>query len=153
VNRAAEELLFEREVVIAASLETIWQFLVDPERAVLWMGLEASFDPRPGGRYRITVLSGAVASGEFVEVDPPRRLVYTWGWEASDSVLPGSTIVQFDLTPTAGGTLLRLTHRHLPDAASAASHARGWTHYLARLAIAAAGGDPGPDPWREEVQQ
>jgi len=153
VNRAAEELVFEREVAIAASPETVWQFLVDPEKAVLWMGLEASLDPRPGGRYRITVLSGAVATGEFVEVDPPRRLIYTWGWETSDSVPPGSTIVQFDLAPAAGGTLLRLTHRRLPDATAAASHAHGWTHYLARLAIAAAGGDPGPDPWREGVRQ
>jgi len=45
--------------------------------------------------------------------------------------------------------LLRMTHSGLPDAASCASHEKGWTHYFGRLAEAAPGGDPGPDSFRK----
>jgi len=151
VEATAEGISVEREVAIAASPETVWEFLVDPDKAVRWMGQTASLDARPGGRYRVEVLPGNVASGHFVEVTPPRRLAYTWGWEpGSGSPLPpGSTTVEVELIPHGAGTLLRLTHRSLPDAASAASHARGWEHYVARLAAVATGDDPGTDPWIE----
>ena len=58
---------------------------------------------------------------------------------------PGSSLIEIDLLEHEGGTLLRLTHSGLPDAELCAAHEQGWTHYLARLAVAAAGGDPGPD--------
>ena len=152
VNVCAESTSVVRETAIEASPETVWRFLVDPEKVVRWMGLAASLDPQPGGDYRVEVIPGSVARGEFVEVDPPHRLVFTWGWEpGSASPLPqGSTAVEFELIPHGQETLLRLTHRGLPDSASAESHTRGWEHYLARLAAVAAGGDPGVDPWIEE---
>ena len=53
----------------------------------------------------------------------------------------------FELLPRDKGTLLRLSHRDLPSAEAAASHAHGWDHYTERLASIAAGGDPDPDPW------
>ncbi len=123
--------------------------LVEPDQAIRWMGQTATFDLRPGGRYRVDVIPGHSASGEFVEIDPPRRLVYTWGWEpgSGSPVPPGSTTVEFELIPTGGGTLLRFSHRDLPSAEAAASHAHGWDHYVERLALVAAGGDPGSDPW------
>jgi uncharacterized protein YndB with AHSA1/START domain len=150
MHATAEGISVEREIRIAARPETVWEFLVDPEKAVRWMGLQASLDPRPGGRYRVEVIPGSVASGEFVEVEPPHRLVQTWGWEpgAGSPVAPGATTLEVRLTPDGDGTLLRLTHTGLPDAAAAGSHAHGWEHYLERLAVAAAGGDPGEDPWR-----
>ncbi len=113
------------------------------------MGQAASFDPRPGGHYRVDVVPGNTASGEFVELDPPRRLVFTWGWEpgGEGAVPPGSTTVEIELVPGADGTTLRFSHRGLPTAKAAESHAHGWDHYLERLAVAAADGDPGPDPW------
>ena len=49
--------------------------------------------------------------------------------------------------PDGAGTVLHFTHRDLPSSDAADSHAKGWDHYLERLAIAARGGDPGPDPW------
>ncbi len=70
-----ESIAVEREIAIAASPETVWTFLVDPDKVVHWMGLSASFDPRPGGQYRVEVNPGRVATGEFVEVEPPRLLV------------------------------------------------------------------------------
>ena len=45
------------------------------------MGQTAELDARPGGNFRVQVLPGHTARGRFVELDPPRRLVYTWGWE------------------------------------------------------------------------
>jgi uncharacterized protein YndB with AHSA1/START domain len=141
------ETTVEREIAIAASPDTVWQFLVDPMKATRWMGMTASFDPRPGGAYRCDVIPGHTARGEFVELDPPRRLVFTWGWEGDNPVTPGSTTIEIELVPEGDGTTLRFLHRDLPNAEAAQSHAHGWDHYLERLAIAAPGGDPGADPW------
>jgi uncharacterized protein YndB with AHSA1/START domain len=148
VDATTESTAIERQVEIAASPETVWELLTDPEEATRWMGLAASFDLRPGGEYRVTVLSGNVACGEFVEIDAPRRLVLTWGWEpgSGSSLPPGSTTVEFELVPNGEGTLLRFSHRDLP-AADAEAHGHGWDHYLGRLALVGAGGDPGRDPW------
>lgn len=151
MESTTETVSLEREITIAAGPETVWQFLTDPDKTLTWWGLTASFDPRPGGAYRIEVIPGHTASGEFVELDPPRRLVYTWGWEPGadgpNTVPPGSSTVEIELTPDGDGTRLRLTHRDLPGPESAASHQHGWDHYLERLAVAASGSDPGADPW------
>jgi uncharacterized protein YndB with AHSA1/START domain len=147
----ATETTVEREIEIAASPETVWQFLVDPEKATRWMGQTAAFDPRPGGLYRVAVIPGHTASGEFVELDPPHRLVLTWGWEPGEEgpnpVAPGSTTIEIELARNGTGTTLRFTHRDLPNAEATRSHAHGWDHYLERLVIVARGVDPGPDPW------
>ena len=141
----------ERTISIAAAPETVWEFFVDPEKMTRWMGMEAELDPRPGGAYRCAVIPGHTAAGEVVEVDPPHRLVFTWGWEASGGeespVRPGASTIEIELTPEGDGTGLRFVHRDLPSAESTASHGHGWDHYLPRLEIAAAGGDPGEDPW------
>lgn len=148
MDATTESTSVEREIAIAASRETIWELLTDPVQAVRWMGQTATFDLRPGGLYRVEVIPGNTASGEFVEIDPPRRLVYTWGWETgSDAVPPGSTTVEFELIESGDGTLLRFSHRDLPMAEATASHAHGWDHYLERLALTASGGEPGADPW------
>jgi uncharacterized protein YndB with AHSA1/START domain len=151
--QTTEGIALVREIAIAASPETIWQFLVDPTKAVRWMGVAASLDARAGGRYRVEVLPGDVVLGEFVELDPPRRMVQTWGWESQwGSVPPGSTTVAFDLVPRDGGTLVRVTHSGLSRGGAADRHARGWDHYLPRLATVASGGDPGADPWIERSE-
>jgi uncharacterized protein YndB with AHSA1/START domain len=151
MEATTETTSVEREITIAASPETVWQFLVDPSKATRWMGQAASLDPRPGGVYRVDVIPGHSASGEFVELDPPRRLVFTWGWEPGENganpVPPGSSTIEIELVPAGDGTTLRFAHRGLPSAEAAESHAHGWDHYLARLGVAAAGGDPGADPW------
>jgi uncharacterized protein YndB with AHSA1/START domain len=145
----AERIAVEREILIAASPETVWQLLTDPDQATRWMGLAVTFDLRPGGLYRVEVLPGRTARGEFLEIDPPRRLVHTWGWEpgSGSPVSPGSTTVEFELIPHGAGTRLRVRHHGLPNVEAGASHAHGWDHYFERLALVAAGHDPGVDPW------
>jgi uncharacterized protein YndB with AHSA1/START domain len=140
----------DREIAIAAKPETVWEFLVDPEKATRWMGQSASLDPRPGGMYRVEVIPGNIAIGEFVELEPPRRLVYTWGWEpggVDKTTPPGSSTIEIELVPEGEGTILRFSHRGLPSEDAVQSHAHGWDHYLGRLVTAAGGGDPGADPW------
>jgi uncharacterized protein YndB with AHSA1/START domain len=151
MQKTAESTAVERELTIDASPETVWEFLVDPQKATRWMGTRATIDARPGGVYYCEVIPGHTAKGEFVEVDRPRRLVFTWGWETStseDAVKPGTTTIEYELIPTGSGTTLRFKHE-LPSAESAASHANGWDHYFERLVDAARGDDPGVDPWIE----
>lgn len=75
------------------------------------------------------------------------RLAYSFGWEGSDIVPPGSSLIESDLIEQPPGTLLRLTQTGLPSAEQCAGHAEGWAHYLERLGQVASGRDPGPDPW------
>jgi uncharacterized protein YndB with AHSA1/START domain len=133
------------EVRVEASPETIFPFFTDPTRLVQRKGVSAELDPRPGGGYRCNVNGVDIASGEYVVIEPPRRVVFTWGWEGAGSpVPPGSSTVEITLTPDGASTIVRLTHRDLPAPAQP-DHKEGWDHYLARLAVAASGGDPGPD--------
>lgn len=136
-----------REVRINARPETVFAFFIDPERMIQWKGITAELDPRPGGLYRVEVTGRDIAHGRYVEIVPYSRVVFTWGWEGEGHpVPPGSSTVEVTLTPDGGGTVLRLRHYGLPPEAEA-QHAEGWEHYLPRLALAAAGQDPGPDPW------
>jgi uncharacterized protein YndB with AHSA1/START domain len=138
----------EVEVRIAASPETVFDFFTDPDKMIQWMGRKAELDPRPGGRLHCDINGGAVAAGEYLEVERPHRVVFSWGWEGEDSVTPpGSSTVEVLLDPDGDGTHLRLLHRDLPSAESAEKHGHGWRHYTERLAAAAAGEDPGKDPW------
>jgi uncharacterized protein YndB with AHSA1/START domain len=129
-----------REIVIEASPATIFEFLTIPEKHVEWNGTSVQLDPRPGGVYR--VLAGGVhqAAGEYVEVVPNERVVFTFGWDQPDHPIPsGSTRVEIQLIPEGDKTRVRLTHSGLPaDAVS--DHTNGWDHYLGRLAVVAAGG-------------
>ena len=136
----------EREIRIDASPETVFPYLVDSDKMPLWMGVEAELDPRPGGVYRMKVNDDWTARGEFVEIDSPNRVVFTWGWEREGAMVPpGSTTVEITLELDGDATLVRLVHRDLPED-SRGPHAHGWETYLGRLAIRANGGDPGPDP-------
>ena len=72
--------------------------------------------------------------------------MFTWGWQDHPVVPPGSTTVEVTLGATDEGTLVRLTHRGLPDPEPVAHHGQGGERDVARLTIAATRGDPGPDP-------
>ena len=147
MDAATDTTVYERTLTIDASPETVWEFFVDPDKLMRWKGINADLDPQPGGIYHCEVISGHTARGEFVELDKPNRLVFTWGWDGSADLPPGSSTVEVELTPDGDGTNLRFIHRDLPSAESVASHAHGWDHYLPRLQLAAAGKNPGADEW------
>jgi len=132
--------------LIAASPATVFSFFTDVERWTAWQGVGGELDARPGGELRITMPGGQIASGEFVELVPHSRIVFTWGWEGgAPPVAPGSSTVVVELEPDPSGTLLRLTHSGLAPPPVADHHRAGWERYLERLRVRAGGGDPGPD--------
>jgi uncharacterized protein YndB with AHSA1/START domain len=141
-----EALIVRRETHIPAPPAAVFALMTDPEKILRWMGTEAQVEPRPGGLYLVNVTGARFARGAFREVVPVHRLTYSFGWDGSEAVPPGSSLIEIDLLEQPDGTLLRLTHTGLPDAEQCASHADGWAHYLGRLALVAAGRDPGPDP-------
>jgi len=134
------------EVELAASPEEVFRMFVDPARLVRWIGISAELEPRPGGRFRFEIEPGQYCEGEYVTLDPPRALEMTWGWTAPFFDLPpGASRVRVELTPTAGGTRLRLTHDRLPGEIQLL-HDEGWAAFLDRLAAVLAGRDPGEHP-------
>ena len=134
----AETGSIERELTIAARPETVFSYFVDPERIVRWMGTTAELDATPGGIFRIDYNGTDIARGEFVEVDPPRRVVFTWGWEApGDATPPGASTVEVTLTPDGDGTRVHLRHSGLA-AATVDGHAQGWDQFLPTLVEVAA---------------
>ena len=134
-------------VHIDASPETVFGFLIDPDLLCRWIGVEARLDPRTDGPIELDVTGRDVARGRYLEISPPDRVVFTWGWDGNPAIPPASTVVEVTLRPERDGTHVELTHRDLPTEDDRRNHRSGWTHYLDRLAAAAPGGDPGPDPW------
>ena len=114
--------LMVRETHIAAPPATVFAFLTDPDKILSWMGAEATTEAHPGGLYLVKGVGGdsaRAARGAFREVVPVHRLAYSFGWEGREEVPPGSSLVEIDLIERDGGTLLRMTHSGLPDAAQA----------------------------------
>lgn len=136
----------EVTVHIAADPATVFPYFTDPDRYVQWMGRTAVLEPVPGGTFRVRMRDGVEAAGEFVEIDPPRKVVFTWGWTHEQAVPPGATRVVVTLAPEGNGTRVVLRHFGLPDARQRSGHREGWIVYLGRLNARIAGRNPGPDP-------
>ena len=124
---------------IEAPPEIVFAYLTDSARFTQWMGVGAELDARPGGRYRIDVDGVHIARGEYREVEPPHRLLMSWGWDGHPTVPPGSTTVEITLTPEGDATVLRLRHVGLPSDDERRSHADGWKQYIGQLREAAGG--------------
>jgi uncharacterized protein YndB with AHSA1/START domain len=136
-----EPAVVEQTLHIAARPETVWRFWTDPVRICAWWGASAELDPRPGGVCRIDMENGPVMQGEFVELVPYERIVFTFGWAGAGeagipAVPPGSTKVEVTLVDQGGDTILTLRHTGLP-AEHADEHRGGWAHFLPLLADAA----------------
>ena len=120
---------------IAASPPTVFAFFTDIERWTAWQGVGGNVDARPGGALRVIMPDAAAASGHFLEVVPPWRIVFTWGWEGNTiPIPPGSSVVTIELEPADNGTMVRLTHSGLQPTEIRELHRSGWVRYLDRLA-------------------
>jgi len=140
----------------------VFRYLTDPARYVRWMGSSATLEARPGGRYEVAMSDGFRAAGTFITVSPPHQIAFTWGFaddeaashtkepgggdRSSGDMPAGSTRVTVTLAAEGDRTRLTLRHDNLPSADLAAAHQVAWDTYLPRLAAAAVGADPGPDP-------
>lgn len=136
---------YRTSVVIAAPPEAVSPYLTRADAVVTWMGDYAVLDAVPSGVFHLDI-NGVPVRGRYLELDPPHRLLISWGHAGSDRLPPGSSTVEITLTPIPGGTRVSVEHRDLPPD-DAAQHAAGWPHFLARLSVAARGDDPGPDPF------
>jgi uncharacterized protein YndB with AHSA1/START domain len=134
---------FTASVHVAAQPDRVFAYFTEPEAMVRWMGDYALLDARPGGEFAVDV-RGVPVRGRYLEVQPPHRLLISWGHAGSERLPPGASTIEVLLRPERGGTMVQIIHSDLPEP-EAAGHARGWPHFLGRLAIAAAGGEPGPD--------
>jgi len=121
--------------VLPAPPDRVWRAFTDPVALATWFWPErfattAETDVRVGGRYRIDGPGADMAvSGEYVAVEPPSRLVFTWRWDGEAE----ETLVTLVLTPAGTGTELAVTHERFGDDAGRDNHAKGWSDCLDRL--------------------
>ena len=136
-------------VLINAEPATVWKFMSDQTRFLSWMasmpGMPApsgsKFEPTPGGALHIVFPNGGAAKGSVVEMDPPRKLVFTWGYEpdvAKTGLRAGSSRVEVVIRAAEDGTLATLTHAGPMSDELAKGHEQGWRHALSQLALQSA---------------
>jgi uncharacterized protein YndB with AHSA1/START domain len=130
---------------IAAPPSAVFRFLTESALWGRWQGESADLDPVPGGRFEIRMTDTEIVAGEYLVVEPDRRIVVSWGWRGHPRMPPGTSTVEFELVADGSGTIVRLTHRGIP-AEDLPIHRAGWDTFVPRLATAAEGGDPGAVP-------
>ena len=129
----------------AATPERVFDAWIRPEALKQWFGPgdvttpTAETDPRPGGRYVLEMHgpTGGVyrIEGEYLTVERPERLVFTWFWKKGDTgdLADHEMLVTIELRAVGGGTELTLIHERMPSAEQAESHRGGWTSGLDNL--------------------
>jgi len=118
-------------VRIAAPPEVVFPYFTDPQLMVTWIGDRVELDARPGGTFALD-FGGAAARGSYVRVEPPHRVVFTWGIPEDGAMPPGSSTVEVELVADGDDTIVNLTHRDLPPDREP-SHREGWESCLAVL--------------------
>jgi uncharacterized protein YndB with AHSA1/START domain len=130
------ETIVTAVVDIDAPPQDVFAFFIEPEKIARWLADLVEVDPRPGGRVALDI-RGTPVRGEYVEIDPGRRLVLSWGHAGSDRLPPGSSRVEVTFTAQGAGTRVTLAHLDLPES-ERDSHRRGWGVLLPLLAVAPA---------------
>lgn len=123
----------DRNIVIQASPETVFRYFTDTARWARWWGAGSAIDARPGGRMLIRHSNGVEVSGEVLDIEIPRRIVFTYGYASGNPIPPGASRVTILLEAHPRGTGLNLTHE-FPDAASRDQHVQGWRFQLSLFA-------------------
>jgi uncharacterized protein YndB with AHSA1/START domain len=126
---------------VKATAEEIFDLWTKPDLMVRWMSpfpgpvdCKASCDLRAGGSYSL-VMSSAESkrevTGTYVQIDRPRKLVFTWMGPLTNHV---NTLVTLELNPRGDETDLVLTHERLPRTEMHVGHTKGWGNILDHLA-------------------
>ena len=125
-----------------ADIQTLWNALTDPKALMQWMGanmatpVKAEADLQVGGKWFIEMKGNETGNphnvrGEYVEIDEPNRIVFTWNWYSSEAP---PTLVTFSLKDKGDGTTsLTLTHERFSDADTRTGHSMGWNGSLDNL--------------------
>jgi uncharacterized protein YndB with AHSA1/START domain len=142
---------YKTSIDIAVSQEDVFDYFVKPELLVRWMGDFARLEASAGGLFSVDI-NGVLIRGHYVRLERPSLIEIAWGEAGNALMPPGATRLVITLAPHEGGTRLTLEHSGLTPP-EAKKHAIGWPHFIARLALAARGADPGPDPWRTAPPQ
>jgi uncharacterized protein YndB with AHSA1/START domain len=127
------EIRIER--VLSATIGRVYDAWTRAELLMQWycpnpqLELKVQADVRVGGDY-VVEMGPHVVRGNYLEVAPPHRLVFSWAW---DGTADSPTRVQVDLSEVADGTLMVLTHTGFATAEDAANHQLGWDPELDRL--------------------
>lgn len=129
---------------ISAPPEVVYSFLTESAKWSEWQGVEATIEAREGGIFVMKMADGTTARGQFLELSPNQRVVFTWGWVDHPGVAPGSSTVEIEIAEDGSGSLVTLSHRGLPPE-EIEVHTMGWEHYVPRLAAAAEGHVLDPD--------
>ncbi|HVC70884.1 MAG TPA: SRPBCC domain-containing protein [Acidimicrobiales bacterium] len=119
-------------IAIAATPEEVFAYLIDPSLLVQWIGTWADLDPVPGGLFALDI-EGTAVRGRYVSVEPPDRVVFTWGVPGDAALPAGSTTVEILLRAHGDETIVELLHHDLPSD-QRAKHEAGWASMLPRLA-------------------
>jgi uncharacterized protein YndB with AHSA1/START domain len=119
----------DRTVVIEAPREIVFRFFTDQARWAAWWGDGSTIDAKPGGKLLIRYPGGTEVSGEVLEVTPPQRFVFTYGYVSGQMIPPGGSLVTIRLEPDARGTRLEFRH-DFEEAAVRDQHVQGWRYQL-----------------------
>ena len=139
--RAAERPSLTLTRRLSAPPEKVYAAWADPQKLAQWFGpggveegsVNADIDLRVGGRYRISFNAKGTynqVGGVYREVEPNRRLVFTWAWHSTPE---RESLVTISFKPEGGGTLLTFLHEQFADETARDNHARGWTELLGKL--------------------
>ena len=142
MNARAGGLVLELKVVVGAPRERIFRALTEPAELAKWWGPRGfttpaiDLDLRVGGGYRFTMQPPGGEpfhlSGEFLQIDPPGRLVYTFRWDEPDPD-DRQTVVTLSLRDVADATQVSLSQGEFATEARLALHRGGWTDSLEKL--------------------
>src|SRR3954466_10534052 len=127
----------DRTVLIQAAPETVFRFFQESPKWADWWGAGSTIDPTPGGKVYIRHPNGIETVGEVLEIQPPDRIVFTYGFATRNPIPPGASRVTIRLKPDAAGTRLRLLHE-FADPTVRDHHVQGWRFQLSLFGNAVA---------------
>lgn len=135
--------LLEIERILKAPRDRVYAAWTNPDELRQWFGPDKvrtrtlTADARVGGTFRLEMVTPEgenwAVSGEYRELQPGRKIVFTWQWEDDEDWAETMSVVTIELSDCAGGTALRLKHESLPSDQSRERHTEGWTKLVDKL--------------------